>query len=311
MTAARARTGRGTAHGKAIVCGEHFVLDGAHAVAVGLPTLETTVQLEATDGVLQLVTEASLSESQRRATQRMIEAAWGSPPRDLRASIRSSIPIGRGFGSSAALSVSLCRAIAGFRGESPDADALLASCRAVEDIVHGRSSGLDPAAAMSGGGVLFRDGAVVEKLAIARNDAVLAARWLLIDVGEAPPTKVAIARANAARARLGAEATARLVGTADRSARAAANALRDGDIDALSDAMRTCGEALAAIDVVDERMRQVEARALAAGVVAIKQTGAGLGGAMLALAPNPRITETVAAALAVDRDSVHIVPLVA
>jgi len=45
-----AAIGRGIGHAKAILVGEHHVLDGSVALALGLPALQTVVELQ-TDGV--------------------------------------------------------------------------------------------------------------------------------------------------------------------------------------------------------------------------------------------------------------------
>lgn len=306
----------GVGFAKTIVCGEHFVLDGAHALAIGLADLKTTATVTTGSGCSgKIDSDAALSADQRTATAKMVALAAQQlglvEPLDVR--FVSNIPLGRGLGSSAAMAVALVRAMrtltAGSTGGdlAGGADTLAGGaeeaelhrlCTALENIVHGRSSGLDPAAAMAARGVVFRSGVITETIDIARRGALLDARWILADVGTAPPTAVAIAAANVARTRLGAAATSRLVSAVDNATLNAARALAAGDLGLLAASMRVCDEALEQLDVMDDRMRAARAVGLGAGALAMKQTGAGLGGCMLALAPNARITETVTAQLA-------------
>jgi len=285
----------GIGHGKLIVCGEHFVLDGATALAVGLPSLRTEVTWQA-GAADRVETETQLSDEARSDSLAMIAAARKALGNigPGTATVASTIPVARGVGSSAAFSVALVRALAASAGRALTLTALVEACRQVEDVVHGRSSGIDPAAAAAEGGVLFRDGVVMGPVEVAAGGRLARARWVLIDVGPAPATAVAIGRANKARMRLGTDESSRLAMAADSAARAAADALRTDDIDQLAAAMNANAAALIHLDVLDDRMTTAMERAAAAGAIATKQTGAGLGGNVLALAPSAQIAQTVA-----------------
>ena len=110
------RRATGFACGKLILSGEHAVVYGYPAIAVGLD-LGTTVTLEETAGATRVVRGG--------ADERLTEAlARALPPSGLAVAIASDLPIGCGMGSSAALSVALVRARAGLDGEalSPDVE---------------------------------------------------------------------------------------------------------------------------------------------------------------------------------------------
>ena len=213
----------------------------------------------------------------------------------LAAHLQSSVPVGRGLGSSAALAVAAVRAAHALAGRELADGTLLAQARELEDIVHGRSSGLDPAAACRADAVLYQAGAVVERLTPSPHLA--AARWVLFDLGSSLPTREAIAIAQAHRVTLGATALALLTGATTAAAHDAAGALASGDLERLASALGQAGAGLEPLGVVTTAMRHALDLALGAGALAAKQTGAGCGGMLLALAADDeaaaRVTDAI------------------
>jgi mevalonate kinase len=167
------RSFKGSGHAKAILLGEHFVLSwedssgarhsGTPALVIPIPGLATEVELlpsvdpsidaRAPHFTLTAETRELVRKSLLRAARSF---GWDLDARPLGLRASSSIPISRGFGSSAAFSVALCRAFAQATGES--ATTLAQRAREVEDLFHGRSSGLDIAGAISPEPALFADG---------------------------------------------------------------------------------------------------------------------------------------------------------
>ena len=100
-------TGRGIAHAKAILIGEHFVLDGVAAIALGLPafTTETHWVHSARPLALDAQSAAKLPPLAMTDTIAMVSAAAQAAgiAATGEVSIVSSVPMGRGLGSSAAL----------------------------------------------------------------------------------------------------------------------------------------------------------------------------------------------------------------
>ncbi len=296
MVPARAQ---GVGLGKAILAGEHFVLDGTTAVAIALPSFRTKVRLErrvAGAGMELANPDDDLTQSDRAQTLAMLTRALdqANVPAHVSASIQSTVPLRRGFGSSAALAVAAVQAACSLAGRSPPtAQQWLDRARAIEALVHGTSSGLDPAAAMGHGAVAFRDGRMLRTITPPNTGDWARARWILLDLGPGPATGEVIARATAARKAMAADALDELVQRADGAARAAIQSLEAGDVAGVARAMRANAACLEEIAVVDGRMRAGMAAALAAGALAVKQTGAGLGGALLALAPDEETAHTV------------------
>lgn len=127
-----------SACGKFILSGEHFIL--YHTPAIALPWLDASLSL-------------SDAEPSPLSDTPLLGRAWieachllGLPtPDHWPFRLSSSIPLGSGFGSSAALCVALLHAAASRLSQKLEADDLLAKATQLEAVFHGRSSGLDPA----------------------------------------------------------------------------------------------------------------------------------------------------------------------
>ena len=292
-------TATAVGHGKTILIGEHHVMDGALALATGLAPFATEVAMSRhADGALRVELQPALDPLVADDTRQMLRAAAQSAGLDgeLRVSIASTVPMRRGLGSSAALAVAAVRAAWQLAGRgAPEPSALLAAARACENVVHGHSSGLDPAAAAGQVPLLFQHGAVVRTLAVAAQ--LRDARWVLVDLGTSIPTRDAIAIAVHRRREMGAAAVAALTAQVSVAAEQAAGALETGDLTKLAIALRSAGLALEPLGVVSAPMQEVLARMRDAGALAAKQTGAGLGGMLLGLCPTAAAAAAVTAAV--------------
>ena len=177
----------GSACGKAILSGEY-------AVVFGYPGIATPVNLgidvewgEKTSGGINMeLDEHSERDGMRFYVEKILDSL-GKHHGTL--NIRSSIPIGRGMGSSTALVIAITRSIL---GEGCKAEALK-----IEDTVNPGHSGLDFAVIWSGKPVLFRKGTAPQQIQI-KGDLLKGA--CLIDTGkpnEATPELVAWVKSRA------------------------------------------------------------------------------------------------------------------
>ncbi len=293
---------RATGHGngKTILIGEHHVMDGARALAIGLPPFRTDVTLTRGEpGDLRVTLLDDVDALVANDTRQMFHAAAQSAglTGEIRAHIESTVPMRRGLGSSAALAVAAVRAAWQLaQRRAPTGGQLLEAARKCESIVHGRSSGLDPAAAAGTEPVLFQRGEVLQRVHVAPSLAT--ARWLLVDLGASVPTRDAIAIAMHHRRELGPAAVQALNDQTTAAADQALQALEAGDLVRLSLALRAAGEAMEPLGVVNAAMREALVTMRAAGALAAKQTGAGMGGMLLALCATEAQAQAVAAAVA-------------
>lgn len=264
------------APGKLILLGEHAVVYGHPAVAIAVDR-GTTVELSPVDGPSRVLrADIPGAEGDPR-----LAAAVASqvPARGVGVTIRSTLPVGRGMGSSGALAVALVRAAAAWQGRQADLDECIQRGFQVERIFHGTPSGLDHSVSARGGALAYRrgpDGPVLSPLQVAALPLVV------LDTGLAGDTATLVAAVRARRpavdpalAAIGALVTALLP------------ALATGDLPTLGRGFTENQRLLQAIGVSTPEIEALVAFALAQGAHGAKLAGAGGGGVVIALHPEP------------------------
>ena len=147
---------------KLILFGEHAVVYGRPALALGLPDglvlrsmrpRESTLSLRVPAWGLDadLRSEGAMGKALRRLFRRV-----PGPRRGCDLLLDSRIPVASGLGSSAALSVLVVRALARARGIEIGPEQVRDLAHEAEQVFHGWPSGLDDATATYGGLCLFR-----------------------------------------------------------------------------------------------------------------------------------------------------------
>jgi mevalonate kinase len=282
-----ARPAAASACGKAIIVGEHAVVYGARAVAVPLTAVGMHVKLtpRAAEGggaplVRAFLGGRSVSDHLRGVIDEAF-TALGLAPFALDLECVSSVLVGAGLGSSAALCIVILRALAASCGMTLTPAELASLGNGLERRFHGNPSGLDTAVVAHERTLVFRKG---EPPAPLRVEGAGAPRrpfpFALLDTGARSSTMAMVQIA--APYFQGARGQARVERFDALVTRAAAGLSRGGVAD-VADAMTEAGALLAEAGVVGDVMRDVIDTALAAGALAAKPTGAGGGGCVLAL----------------------------
>ena len=132
------------APGKLILTGEHAVVHGFKAVALATQR-GCTVSLRMRNGPSGVDNAPADDERLRQAVASVL------PAEGIGVDIESDIPIGRGMGSSAAMTIALIRAKAHFDDEKLNFHELHRRGFALERIFHGNPSGIDHAVSALGG----------------------------------------------------------------------------------------------------------------------------------------------------------------
>lgn len=302
------RSGFATAFGKTILLGEHAVVYGWPALAAALEQYVAVSVQEWTgpawvvapdiglDGPLEITHAASRSAvpstcpagaapgTEATSLHRALTLALtllDAPPSGLCLKIQGTIPVGRGAGSSAALTIASLRAIAAFL-QRPLAQAqVLELGQRIEQEFHGRASGIDHTVAALGGVLEYARG-VPPRLRPLRLGAPLP--LLLVDAGAAPPTAHQVARV-AEKLRLEPEPCQALFARIGGLVECGVQAITAGDLSTLAQLMNDNHTCLQALGVSSPALDTCVQAARAAGAAGAKLTGAGGGGLALALCP--------------------------
>ncbi|MFE7562315.1 mevalonate kinase [Kitasatospora sp. NPDC057500] len=275
-----------SAPGKVILFGEHSVAYRQPAIATPIDrTLTLTAALGGNRPVGQAV------DPLLRAAVDTAARFFSLAPDRITTSIESRIPAGCGLGSSAALSVALARTLADLSGTELGPVELLAPATAIESAFHGTSSGLDVAAVALGATIWFH--------------RAPGPHATLLPIGTAFDLVVALTRHQRStaeqiqrvrcRARSRPDGFTREFTRLGALTRAGRQALHMGDLCALGRLMDEAHALLSAIGVSTPALELAVTTARTAGALGAKLTGAGGGGAVIALAPGN--APAVAAAL--------------
>ncbi len=274
-----------SAFGKVIVVGEHAVVHGHPALAAAIDR-QVKVWFEGRpSGPISLaVPHWNLSVSVGEAHP--LADALGILARDVGAEHLSvslhalaELPPAAGLGSSAATMVAVARALAAAAGRRIEPERLEEIATAGERCFHGNPSGIDVALAARGGVGLYRRSTGLAP--------VIPAAPLELAVGlsgEPRRTGDMVARVATALADRP-EDTGALLEELGRGAEAAAAALERGDPDTVGAHMARAQEILAGLGLSTRGIDAMVEAALREGALAAKLTGAGGGGAVIALAP--------------------------
>lgn len=260
--------------GKWVIAGEHAVLRGGTAVALPHPefALELRFQPQVWEGfsvVPQTATEVVRSILTEAARLRGFTEPRGT------LELESSIPVGAGLGSSAALCVAVTDWLNHDFGLSAEQRRQFAT--SLEHTFHGRSSGMDVAAIVSAQPISFSTVGGPIPLDVRKLPP-----FTFHDTGLRASTRDCIAKvAQFAEAHpQRAEETDRAMAEA---AIWAAEALETGDLRRLADALRQGQRCFETWGLMPPAAQAQVQQLLADGALAVKLTGAGGGGFLVAL----------------------------
>jgi len=283
--AAELRAFECTVPGKWVLAGEHSVLRGATAVAMPHPSASLTLRFAPDPSLGRLIVEPV--SAQRIIDEILLSLSNGVVAGGLRIPsgrlrLESTIPVGAGLGSSAALCVAITRWVAPALGLPQDE--WFGFARRLEDRFHGRSSGMDVAATSSGEAIRFSMEEGPSPIGVRRLPM-----FTFHDTRERARTSDCIQRVQAylASAPVESAETDQRMNAAGREATqgliAYDRGLTEEGLTHLARAMDLAQDCYRRWGLLPARAETIESELRAQGALAVKLTGAGGGGFLVAL----------------------------
>jgi len=278
MVATAGETTTGFGHGKVILLGEHAVVYGHPALAAGM---RAGVRAHVSPGSGSLsapgwALDARIGDDSLpgQAVHKLCDALRVDGA-TLDVWLEAEIPARAGLGSSSAMAVAVARAV-GVRTDANESD-VLAAAAAAEMVFHRTPSGIDAAAASRG-----RLGAFTKQGGW--RDVPLPTSFdLCIGISGEPHDTGALV-SGVASLRTSTPVADKLIHAMGELARAGTEALSSGDVPALARLFDMAHGLLAGVGVSTAVLDDMVHTARAAGALGAKLTGAGGGGAVIAIA---------------------------
>ncbi len=272
-----------SAPGKIIITGEHFVVHGSYAVAAAI-NKRVKVSVKDSDRGTHIVSGNQKSELESNdgrfsAVKSIVNSVfekYGSR-KSIQISISSSIPRGSGLGSSAAVSVATAAALLKFLEAKTDFESISEIALSGERYVHGNPSGIDIAASIRGGVILFSKSEGVKPIQVRRE-----IQFIVIFSGLSRKTSELITKV-AKRRETYPFSFERLTQANSFLSLKVAEAISSGDIPELGTLMNVAQASLFWTGVSTSSTDILIEEALSNGSLGAKITGAGGGGSVIAL----------------------------
>jgi mevalonate kinase len=289
------KTAVGYAHSKLILVGEHAVVYGKPAIAIPFPLkVMSAVEQKAGEIMLSSVfyvgTINGLPEKMKGITACVKETLnyLNKPLNGLLIRLQSSIPLGRGLGSSAAIATAIVKSLFSFYGREASQEELMALVEIAEIYAHGNPSGIDMAAVSSEFPIFFKNG---EKLTPIKIGTPF--HFVVADSGRIGDTHTAVKRVRE-NLRLEPERIQTVLERIERITVEAKAVIKDGNSSLLGQLLNLNHSELINLGVSDPGLNRLVEAARGAGALGAKLTGGGLGGCVIALAHNRKQAKVIA-----------------
>lgn len=278
----------GVAHSKVILIGEHAVVHGQPAIAIPFPLVGVESTVEYVAGKIQIhsafytgpIDSAPSSLSGIVACVKETLGYLGLPCRDLLIQIESSIPPGKGLGSSASVAIAVIKSLFHYADKEYSKELILKLANIAEKHAHGSPSGIDSLTITSDYPVWYEKDLPVDYIK-PQEDLY----FVVADTGRMADTRSAIESIAA----LLKSAPKRFHAKLDRLGEItfqAKDALEKASKQVLGQLLNEAQKELEALGVSDAGLNRLIYFALQEGALGAKLTGGGNGGCIIALAEN-------------------------
>ncbi len=291
----------GSARGKVILFGEHAVVYGIPAIAVGIERGARASSTPLAEGPSTLLVRPFGLTVREDDTETPLARAFHGVLRVTRShgvalgavavEAEADLPPGGGLGCSAALGVAVARAL----DPHAAAEVIAERAGAWENVFHGNASGVDAAVSSLGGCVLFERGASGAPPSITRIRVPAPVHLCVGNTGQASSTRSmveAVARMRGRRP----ETTQKAFDAIHTLVKNARLAIEAADRNAVGQLLDLNQMLLSGLFVSTPEIEQMCAAARANGALGAKLTGAGGGGCVVALVDHAEAGANVIAA---------------
>lgn len=282
------KTAIGLAHSKVILIGEHAVVHGQPAIAIPFPLIGVETVIEYVPGTVKLDSSfyygpLHLAPNSLRGIANCITGTLEYlevPYRDLVIRINSSIPPGKGLGSSASVAISVIRSLFNYANEECTNEALLHLSNIAETYAHGSPSGIDTLTITSDSPIWFEKDQPIQKIEIKEDF-----HFIVADSGRDADTKSAVASVTGLLKKAPKKIQRKIerIGQLTHDAKGALEKASKHFLGHMLDEAQKELEYLGVSDVVLNRLIRY---AKQEGALGAKLTGGGNGGCIIALAQN-------------------------
>lgn len=295
-----------SAPAKIILLGEHFVVYGEPAIVMAIDkrvyarvekrndnrlhvrSMDLNLEVFFENGSFR-VEQGDLKEAKmkfepvKQAIEKVMEKHGQHVGLDVE--INSTVPVGAGLGSSAAVIAATTAATGAILDVKLSKEDILRITYTAEKIVHGTPSGVDPAISTMGGTMLFQMDTGFKPLEVKTNIPLI-----IGDTGVERSTRVQVEKVRDLVDKYP-RVTEHLMKAAREIVLRAIEALKENDLETLGTMMNINHALLYGIGVSDESLEWLANAARKAGALGAKLTGAGGGGCMIALAREEKLEQ--------------------
>src|SRR5690625_377583 len=278
----------GVAHSKLILVGEHAVVHGQPAIAIPFPLIKAESHIEHMVGEVYL--HSSLYKGPIRHAPKPLFGIVNTikqtlklleiPCKDMLIKVKSTIPPGKGLGSSASVAISIIKALFSYVNEPYTNEQLLILANISEKYAHGAPSGIDPLTITSSSPIWYKKDEPIDYITPKGEF-----HFVVVDSGEMANTKTAVGNVK------------RLVEESPQIANEKINrlgqithemreSLEKASKQLLGSLLNEAQKNLEAIGVSNTTLNKLISFVRDEGALGAKLTGGGNGGCIIALAQN-------------------------
>jgi len=273
------------APGKIIITGEHFVVHGSLALVASIDR-GALVEAEAFESI-EIVSKALGSFSSKKGevplslkpTLEAIKATleFMGEKKGVKVVIDSDLPVSSGLGSSSAVAVATVAATSSALNHELSPEEIVNLAMVSERITHGKPSGIDVNVAVYGGVILFKMGEKPKQIELCKD-----VEFLVCHSGIERRTSEMVSKFSKMKKSYPSLFTS-LVSSSSYFTEMATSALVNKDLTTLGSIMNFFHAVLSRLGVSTRELDYIVERALEAGCIGAKLTGAGGGGCIIAL----------------------------